>query len=265
MAFIVVDNTHIYYAMPRGRGNGKDQVLAFFIHGGGGSSRHWEPLLPHLPQQFCPLLIDLPGHGRSEGVASCSVEHTADFLDRFLKQLVGQQPVWCIGHSMGGIIAQCFALRFPSSVKALVLIATATSIRFHTDFVQSAATGHWDLEVFRPIFHSSVSLDLQNLVLAEYPKLRIDATADISMLGATTFREELSTLTLPTLIITGDDDVVVSPRHSRTLSHILAHATLVILPGGGHYVQVEQPQQMARELERFLHGQVRHFETQGQP
>lgn len=252
MTYILVDGIEIYYSMPRGCPNDKAQVLTLLIHGVGGSSRHWEPLLAQLPERFCPLLIDLPGHGNSGGTIPHSVEQAATVLKHFLLLIAVQKPFICIGHSMGGLIAQYFALRFPSSVERLVLIATAARIRLHPDFVQSALTGHWDLEMFRPSFGANIPLDIQNMVLAEYPKMRINAGADLTELGTSDLRQEVAGLTMPVFIIIGDDDVIISPRHSRMLSQALAHATLLVIPNGGHYVHAEQPQRLAQELDRFL-------------
>jgi len=252
MAYILIDGVNIYYDIPRGRGNDKEQVLTLLIHGAGGSSRHWEPLLAHLSQQFCPLLIDLPGHGLSGGTVPTSVGQVVTLLEHFLQQLEVKQPLWCIGHSMGGLIAQCFALRFPLRVERLVLIATAARIRLHQDFVQSTLIGHWDLEAFRPSFDADVPMQIQNLVLYEYLKTRVDdGCTDFMGLSTTDLRQEVSALTMPVLIIVGDDDVIISPRHSRALSQALAHATLLVIPNAGHYIHVEQPQRLAHELDQY--------------
>ena len=64
-------------------------------------------------------------------------------------------------------------------------------------------------------------------------------------------RGKVSTLTVPTLIITGDDDVIISPRHSRFLHKEIPYSTLMVVPHGGHYVHVEQPERVAEALNRF--------------
>jgi pimeloyl-ACP methyl ester carboxylesterase len=253
MAYTLVDDINIYYDMPCEPGDNRDLVLAVLIHGVGGSSRHWEPLLARLPKQFCPLLIDLPGHGRSSGTVPRSIEEATTLLDHFLQKLEVKQPFWCIGHSMGGLIAQYFALRFPSRVERLVLMATSVRVRLHNDFVLSALSGHWDLEAFRPSFGANIPIEIQNLVLNEFPKVRV-ATNSTDFMGASGFdlRQEIAVLTMPALVIAGDDDVIVSPRHTRMLAQMLPHATLVVVPHGGHYVHVEQPQYVAQTLACYM-------------
>jgi pimeloyl-ACP methyl ester carboxylesterase len=61
----------------------------------------------------------------------------------------------------------------------------------------------------------------------------------------------LSTLTMPTLIITGNDDVIISPRHSHLLHREIPSSTLVVIPDGGHYVHIEQPERVAGILNHF--------------
>jgi pimeloyl-ACP methyl ester carboxylesterase len=257
MVYTIVDDIEIYCDMPRGRGNGKGEVLTLLIHGAGGSSRHWEPLLEQLPAQFYPLLIDLPGHGRSGGTVPHSIDDVALLLEHFLERLEITQPFWCIGHSVGGLIAQYFAMRFPERVERLVLIATAARMRMHPDFVQSASSGRWNLEAFRPSFGADVPLDKQNLVLYEYLHTRLDAiNTDLMGAGTTDLRQEISALVVPTLVIIGDDDVIVSPRHSRALAQALARAKLLVIANGGHYVHVEQPQRVAQEIDRFMKERV---------
>jgi pimeloyl-ACP methyl ester carboxylesterase len=252
MADMLVDGISLFYAMPRGRGNDRDLVLTLFLHGAGGSSQHWEPLLAHLPARFCVLLVDLPGHGRSGGTLTHSIEQTVMLLVHLLDQLGLYQPLWCVGHSMGGLLAQALARRFPERVAGLVLIATATRIRIHADFAQAALSGKWDLEMFRPTFSSQVPRSLQDLVLGEYPKMRVEQGMDFVSLGKTDLSCEVAALTLSVLVIVGDDDVIISPRHSRTMFHALTNAALVVLPRGGHYLQVEQPQWRAQEIDHFV-------------
>lgn len=253
MAYAQIDGINMYYSMPRGRGDMQEQMLTLFIHGGGGSSRHWEPLLAHLSDRFCPLVVDLPGHGRSGGTVPSSLAQTVTLLAHLLQSLEVQRPLWCVGHSMGGLIAQSFTLQYPSFLERLVLIATAARIRLHSDFVQAALTGQWNLDVFRPSFGPDVPLHIQDLVLHEYLKVRVDASCTNFMgLNTIDLRQEVSAIRIPILIVVGGDDVIISPRHSRMLSQTLAQATLLVIPDGGHYVHVEQPQRIAQNIDQFM-------------
>ncbi len=57
---------------------------------------------------------------------------------------------------------------------------------------------------------------------------------------------------IPTLIITGSDDVIISPRKGKLLLKQLPNARLVNIAGAGHYLQVEEPDKIAQVIEEFL-------------
>jgi len=251
---MLVDGIETYYELPCGFPTDTGQVPTLFLHGAGGSSQHWGPCLPHLSACVRPLLIDLPGLGRSGGTVLDTVGDAARFLERFLAQVGVVPPVACVGHSLGGLIAQQFALSSPLWVSRLVLVATAPRIRPHPDFLIAALTGRWDLDLLRASFGSGTSREVQDLVLNELPKTRLSEGAT-GFMDELDLREQVSALSaVPTLIVTGDDDIIISPRHSRQLHQKIAGSTLLVVPGGGHYVQVEQPEWIAGAISQFLCG-----------
>jgi len=253
MTYLPVDGIETYYETPRGLPAGEGQAFVLLIHGAGGSSRHWQPLLAHLSERVYPILIDLPGHGRSSGTVLRSVDDAVTFLDHFLTLLGVEQPIGCAGHSLGGLIAQRLAMLFPPRLARLVLIATSARIRLHSDFLEAALTGCWNLETLRKSFGPGVPRDVQNLVLNEFPKTRVaKGSSDFMGLSNCELHPKLSALSIPTLIVVGDDDVIISPRHSRFLHQRLPHSILLLLSGGGHYVHVEQPNLVADALNRFI-------------
>jgi pimeloyl-ACP methyl ester carboxylesterase len=248
----LVDDIEIYYETPHGLLTGEEQVLTLFIHGAGGSCQYWQPLLPYLSDGMCPILIDLPGHGHSGSTVPSSIDDAAILLDQFLIRLGVEQPIYCVGHSLGGMIVLRFAMLFPERVAKLALITTSARIQIHSDFLEAALTGKWDLEAFRPSFSPDIPREIQDLVLNEYPKMRVAGDGSNFMnLSNLDLRGKISTLMVPTLIISGDDDVIISPRHSRFLHKEIPHSTLVIIPHGGHYMHVEQPEQVAGALNCF--------------
>jgi pimeloyl-ACP methyl ester carboxylesterase len=62
----------------------------------------------------------------------------------------------------------------------------------------------------------------------------------------------ISALRVPTLILSGDDDVIISPRKSVVLHQQIAGSRLVNVLAGGHYLHVEQPEVAAAEIRDFL-------------
>ncbi|MCY7321939.1 MAG: alpha/beta hydrolase [Phormidesmis sp. CAN_BIN36] len=258
MPLVQCNGLETHYLAPWGLPTSSADQLVLLVHGAGGSSRHWEPMLKawfekSLPNRVFLVAIDLPGHGNSGGTVLSSVSAIADFLNTFLDTLEIHQPVCLVGHSAGGLLGLQFTLSYPQRVDRLMLIATSACIQLHPDFLHQAVTQNWDYVTLEQSFSPEIPEALKQLVLKEFQHLRLSPDADDFMdLNQVDLRPALSQLTLPITIVTGDDDVIISPRKSKLLQKELPHAELVIVPGGGHYVQVEQAAAIATVLTNFL-------------
>lgn len=254
MPFLTVNGLEAHYVAPLGFPTSTSDQLVLLVHGAGGSSRHWEPVFEAgFPTGVFPVAIDLPGHGASGGTVLKSVAAIADFLNAFLDALKIGSPICFVGHSAGGLLGIQFAISYPNRVDRLVLISTSACIQLHPDFLQQALSGTWDYTMLKQSFAPSIPEPIQQLVLNEFQHLRFDDTAsDFMDLSTVDLRDALPALQLPTLIITGDDDVIISPRKSTLLQRSLPNAKLVIVPGAGHYVTVEQAETVAIVLSEFL-------------
>lgn len=234
------------------------QKVVMLVHGAGGSSRHWEPMIKFLGlggdnQQWFPIALDLPGHGATEGYVPDSIDAVATFLKAFLDELGINHPICYVGQSMGGLIGLQFALSYPDSVERLVLMATAARIQLHPDFLGQALTGEWDMTFLGQSFHPEATEDSKELVLGEFQYTRMPSDAS-DFMGVTSLdlTSAISSLQIPTLILTGDDDVIISPRKSSILQRQISSSRLVTVSGAGHYLHVEKPAKVAEEVRHFL-------------
>lgn len=217
MSSIKVGGLAVHYNAPQGLPTSESEQLLMLVHGAGGSSRHWEPMIAKLGGGF-PLAVDLPGHGATDGYVLDSVDATADFLAAFLDELGIKHPICCVGQSMGGLIALQFTLAYPARVERLVLMATAARIQLHPDFLQQALTGQWDMELLDQSFAPEVPENLKELVLSQFQHTRLSPNAtDFMGVSLVDLSDAISAVRVPTLILTGDDDVIISPRKSTVL------------------------------------------------
>ena len=123
----------IYYAQfDEGR---KDEPPVILIHGAGGNHLIWSVNVRRLAGQRV-LAIDLPGHGKSGGVAQQTISAYADQMVDFLADLGLYQAVF-VGHSMGGAIALDLAARHPEQVAGLGLIATGAYLGVDSSFLEN--------------------------------------------------------------------------------------------------------------------------------
>lgn len=253
MSSIKVGGLVVHYDAPQGLPTSESDPILLLVHGAGGSSRHWQPMIAKLGEGLFPLAIDLPGHGATEGYVPNTIAASADFLNAFLDELEIKRPICYVGQSMGGLIGLQFALAYPARVERLVLMATAARIPLHPDFLQQALSGQWDMTLLRPSFHPDVPEDIKEIVLNEFQHTRFNADAsDFMGVSLVDLSNDISALRVPTLIITGDDDVIISPRKSTVLQRQIPGSRLVTVPGAGHYLHVEESAKVAEEVTHFL-------------
>src|SRR4029077_10720463 len=112
--------------------------LLLFVHAGGGNAGLWRRHLETLGREHAALALDLPGHGRSSGVARLlTVDAYAELVVRFASAL-DLRPFVLVGRSMGGAIGMTIAARRPGLLAGLVLVCTAVRFEFTPEQLAAA-------------------------------------------------------------------------------------------------------------------------------
>jgi len=224
------------------------------VHGTGGSSDVWMRQLEDLADLGRIVALDLPGHGGSGGTIAHRIEDAAAVVAGFLDAL-GITRVVIGGHSMGGAIAQQFALSCRERPDGLILIGTGARLRVLPRL----------LDLLANHYHEGVSLLMSLAIGARAPaELRAAlhrATAqnpagvvlgDLQACDAFDVMSRISTVQAPTLVLCGEEDQLTPPKYSRFLGQRIAGACVSIVPGAGHYVQVEKPRETTAAIREFL-------------
>ena len=147
----------LYYTVCEGGNNELAPVV--LIHGAGGSCFSWPVDMRRLAGQRV-IALDLPGHGKSRGVAQQSIPVYADQVHAFLSRL-GLPETVLVGHSLGGAIALTVALKYPRQVAGLGLISTGAYLGVDGSLLQelsnpvTAMSGMRRLETLAFSPHSS--------------------------------------------------------------------------------------------------------------
>jgi pimeloyl-ACP methyl ester carboxylesterase len=197
---------------------------------------------------------DLPGHGQSGGEPPRSIEESTTFVAGFLDAL-SVRDVVIGGHSMGGAVAQQFALTYPERVDGLVLVGTGARLRvlprlldlLATDYAEGVsllmqmAVGSATPAALKASLHRLTAANPQRVVLGD---LRACDVFDVMA--------RIGTVRAPTLAICGEEDQLTPPRYSRFFGDRIAGSRVVVAPRAGHYVQVEQPEATTVALREFL-------------
>jgi pimeloyl-ACP methyl ester carboxylesterase len=228
---------------------------------------HWPGELRRLPGRLV-VALDLPGHGRSAGTNSPSFDRTctgqdivgyARVVGRFAQEL-GLDTFALAGHSMGGAVAQEFALRYPQRLAGMILVATGAKLPVAPDLLRTiqedfrgAAEAMTAWSQGKRSDPSTMRIYLQRLCEVD-PQLLY---SDYAACNAWDRTADVGNITVPTLVICGDADRMTPLRYSLDLAQQIATARLVVVPGAGHMVMLEQPAVVTEAVVHFLDGLAR--------
>lgn len=264
------------YAISRGAG-----PAIVFCHGVTLSSRVWAKQFASFPAAgFRAVAFDSRGHGESRvGDTGHSLDNLADDLRTVLEELDLRDAV-LVGHSMGGMAVQAFAIRHPDvvaeRVAGLVLLSTsshnlvsdARRIRGAIDRVVQVGP---DVGVF--MRQQNLGLLLARIGFGDDPHpSHVEATREmLASCDRQTTREAVSALLqldltdglpgigVPTLVVVGTADALTPPRDARRIAELVPGARLVEYPGGGHMLMYER----TAELDALVIEFARECQTDG--
>ncbi|HBL22906.1 MAG TPA: alpha/beta hydrolase [Deltaproteobacteria bacterium] len=225
-----------------------------FIHGAGGSTLSWLAQKAYFEKTNLTVLIDLPGHGRSDGKSSGSIEAYARAVKRTLEDN-GIGPAYIAGHSMGGAVAMQMAISYPGLLKGLILIGTGARLKVYPEILEGVLEDKEKTArmIVDTAFSASIPAALKERVFAEY--MKNDARTifdDFTACDSFNLMGSLEAIRVPTLVICGADDRFTPPKYSRYLAETIPGARLALVEGTGHMVMIEKPGQVNKAIEGFL-------------
>lgn len=248
MPYVTLYGENIFFAC---RGGRSDRVI-LFIHGAGGSHRHWWPLINNFSLDHFVVAVDLPGHGRSEGTAADAISTYRNWLNDLVK-LLNIPRVVLVGHSMGGGIALDYVLHYPDSLESLVLIGTGARLRVAPQILEQLRQGRVLTELPLLAYGSNTSPELLRLAQQELCTVPVDVfLKDFSACDRWDVMDRLAGVQVPTLVVCGEEDRLTPVKYSQFLKSQIFEAELVVVPNAGHMVMLEQPVEVAGTIEGFL-------------
>jgi pimeloyl-ACP methyl ester carboxylesterase len=232
-----------------GRGTG---TVLLFTHGWGATSYMFESTARRLAARSCTVVWDLPGHGRSDGVAdpidvAGTIDDMIGLLDRF-----GEGHGVLIGHSLGGYLSLELARNQPGRVDALVLVGTGPGFRdeeararwnrFTERLAQRIERRGLDaLERERPL-HGGRHRSAESLVRSARGLLPQTTSAVL---------ESLPELAAPALVVVGEDDTEFRAAADYMAAKIPG-ARLSVVEGAGHSPNLDRPDAFEQVVGDFL-------------
>ena len=262
MAWAELSDVRCYYELV---GEG-DPLL--FIPGLGGTTRVWDPILPYLAERFTCILPDNRGLGRS--VARRKARTLNDYAADLTELMDHLQLDRChvLGLSLGGIVAQRFAISHPSRVDRLVLVSCAERFTAYL-YRMTALLGHSLRRFPRHVFVQTMELlttspfyldanaDEIERMTGERVKAGVPARAMGNQLRAL-LRSEVDPkdykIVNPTLIVSGEHDHLIPNCYARRMACNIPGCQYVLIPGAGHNPMTEMPDEVMPLIAGFLQG-----------
>ncbi|RFC41742.1 MAG: Pimeloyl-ACP methyl ester carboxylesterase [Verrucomicrobia bacterium] len=236
-----------------------------FLHGFPHNRSLWAPQLHGLAAPCRTLAFDLRGFGESSVLPPFSMDQYADDIASALIAL-DTGPAVIAGLSMGGYVALALWRRHPELVRALILSNT----RAGADDAAGIAKRKAMIDLARkegagPIADQMIGGMVGKTTRDKHPDLvhtmhaMMERSPVEGIAGALQAMYErpdstptLATITVPTLVIVGEEDALTPPKEARALHAAIAGSRLEVIAGAGHVSNVERPAAWNHVASEFL-------------
>jgi pimeloyl-ACP methyl ester carboxylesterase len=270
--FVEINDLTVHY-----KEMGEGEPVFLLLHGFGASIFSWHKVMAPLAEEGRVIAFDRPAFGLTErpmtweGENPYTPQAQIELAVGLLDHLGIEQAIW-VGNSAGGTVSMNAALAHPERVQALVLVdpavyagggspswirpllGTPQMQRLGPLLVRSI--GESGMETIQRAWHDP-DLITDEIVEGYRVPLRVENWDRALWLFTTASRQSelvprLQELTMPTLVVTGDDDRIVPTEQSIRLAGELPNAELVVFPNCGHLPQEECPQAFLEAVIGFV-------------
>uniref|UniRef100_Q3ASC2 Hydrolase, alpha/beta hydrolase fold family n=1 Tax=Chlorobium chlorochromatii (strain CaD3) TaxID=340177 RepID=Q3ASC2_CHLCH len=273
--FATINGFNVHYRIA-----GKGEPLVMLLHGSFLSIRSWRLVFGELAKHTTVVAFDRPAFGKSSKPrpstttgANYSPEAQSDLVIALMRH-VGFQKAMLVGNSTGGTLALLAALRHPNNVAAIALAGAMVYSGYATSGIPAP---------LKPLFKAASPLFARlmgKMITKLYDRtmygfwhnkerLSPDVVAAFRndfMQGEWArgfwelflethhlhFEERLKGIVVPSLVITGDNDLTVKTAESERLANELPGAALAVIANCGHLPQEEQPEAFVQALLPFI-------------
>jgi pimeloyl-ACP methyl ester carboxylesterase len=240
------------------------------VNGIGATRSGWDMQIPALSKHFTVLTLDNRDVGETGGGSNPQPYEMKQFADDLagLMDSIGWPSAHIVGASMGGAIAQEFAVNYPQRTRSVSIVCSWSKTdawmnelmtQWDTIFAQLGRVA-WDrttwLWVFTHRLYNS-DPDLVRRLLADVENMPFPQTLESYSRQAHAFKsfdiiDRLPSITAPAHIIVGDEDIYTPARYSVEMANAIPGATLTVVPEVGHGIFWEQAEEFNRLLGNFL-------------
>jgi len=266
MAYFEHEGCRLHYET---EGTGHSLVL---LHGLAADCADWLPVCSLLAKYFLVVMPDNRLSGRS--VCPQGPVSAADLAGdvRALLDHLGLAKASVAGHSLGGYVAQEFALRFPERLEKLVLegtgaVCSARNAALFREMAELARRDGYSPSFWRLLlpwmispgmYSKPATIDLMVKVISEYPHMLPPEkfAASVEIIAAHDAASRLPQVKAETLVIAGGHDILMTAEEGRALADAIPGARFAYAKEAGHSVHFELPDVFAQAVTVFLRGEL---------
>ena len=260
---LVVDGAALSFET-HGETSDEDRPWVVLSHSLACDLSMWAPQIPVLAHRYRVLALDTRGHGASESSPPpYTLDRLADDARAVIESLRITRPHF-VGLSLGGMIGQTYALRFPGTLASLCLADTASrwpaaALGAFAERARTALTEGIEPLVqptlsrwFTPAFHQAHPAEVARIgavIRATPPAGFAGCAAAVPTINTT---DRLREIACPILVMVGREDAGTSPAMAREIHEHAPGSRLVIIDGAAHLSNIEQAAVFNQTLLDFL-------------
>lgn len=285
--FARVNGTQIYFDVEGAElvpdnGTWKKKPVCFVVHGGpGGEHIGFKPFLAPLSEYMQLIYIDQRGCGRSKRgpQSTYTLENNVEDLEA-LRNYLGLEKVVVLGHSYGGMVAQHYAIRYPDSVSALLLIATHPSHVFGEQAMREieeigteeqkrlacllfeGALGKEQMLEYSIVMEPLYFYSARGKVRTEEEKqamrnkksnFNVEAANEgVRFLKTFDLIDQLHQIPCPTLVAGGRHDWITPVEASILMAEKIPRSELIVFEESCHYLFIDEHERFISEIASFI-------------
>lgn len=256
----------------------RERPTCFVLHGGPGEAHgYFKPHLDPLTDVMQLVYVDNRGSGYSaEGPpASYNLENNVNDLEA-LREYLGLEKIWLLGHSYGGMVAMQFAINYLERVAGLILVTTAPSYHFlekakryvaeHGNSAQQemmatllegkfTSNEHLNryYEVMEPLYTRRTEVVTSKESVWKF-KRSYEALNEgfAGFLRTFDVRAQLPNITVPTLVIGGKYDWITPLEDNALIARLIPNSEFVVMEHSSHSVMEEETEKFNRVVSDFV-------------
>lgn len=258
-------------------GDPNSENLLILMHGFGASSFSYKENLEILGEVAHVIAYDRAAFGFTERPTDWEINPYGtpgqlEVIDDIVTKYGSNKNVFLLGHSAGGSIAASYAVDNQEKLAGVILFAPAIGIGGGGGNLFSWIFDIPQLDHIGPLLVSTIATSGLDLIYASYfdetqvtDEVLAGYTAPLEVAGwerafwefnkaprDPEISERFTEIQIPTLVITGDTDVVVETQRSIEIAGLMVNAELVVIPETGHLPNEEKPEEFANTVSEFI-------------